>query len=64
MTLWEETICTLENTKRMLESYRDNHPKASDEYEKGFMAWVGECIIMIKEDIIREKQDEERTKYD
>lgn len=63
MTPWKQTIDTLENTKRMLVSYRDNHPKASDEYEKGFMAWVTECIAMIKEDIIREKQEEEMTTY-
>lgn len=63
MTPWEEAIRTLGNTKKMLESYRDNHITPMDEYEKWFMAWVRECIVMIKKDIIREKQEEEMTTY-
>jgi hypothetical protein len=33
---------------KMLKDYRNSHPKASDEYEKGFMAWINEAIAQIK----------------
>ena len=55
MPLSEEPINTLENTRRLLEDYKNNHTKASDDYERWFIKWVEECIILINEDIERER---------
>ena len=63
MTPWEHEIETLENTKRILQDFKDNHESPTSEYEKGFMKWLEECITLITEDIDRIKDEESMAEY-